>query len=99
MNDQTEVPNPLKVLLDWLDVLAEAVGSDVELRLARDLSGTGSGLLVAAIYTPNDGRCRVGTMRLSREEISQSTQNTDDIVLSQMADAVRCLSLKPRRLP
>ena len=99
MNDQTEVPSTFKVLLDWLDVLAEAAGSDVELRLTRDLSGTGSGLLVAAIYTPNDGHRRVGTMRLPREEISQSAPNTDDIVLSQMAGAVRCLPLNPKRLP
>jgi hypothetical protein len=96
---KTQISGTLKRMLDWLDVLAEAAGSDVELRLTRDLSGTGSGLLVAAIYTPNDGHRRVGTMRLSREEISQSAPNTDDIVLTQMADAVRCLPLNPKRLP
>ena len=99
MNDQTEAPSTLKVLLDWLDALADVAGTDVELRLTRDLSGAGSGLLVAALYTPNDGHRRIGSMRLARKELELFRPDVDSFVLAQITDAMRPLPLNPRRLP
>jgi hypothetical protein len=99
MNDQTEVPSTLKVLLDWLDALADVAGTDVELRLTRDFAGVGDGLRIMAIYTPNDGQRRIGNMQLARKVLELFRPGVDSFVLAQITDAMRPLPLNPRRLP